>query len=134
MIRFISIVLLLCTFDIQAQEGFSVDVVLKAASSMSGDPITLPSSEVAMEAHVVTINSGAEVGRHRHPYPVLMYILEGTLVVEMDDGTRTTYGPGQAFIEDGNTWVANKNEGDIPVKFLAVLTAEQGTPMIMFPE
>lgn len=115
--------------------GFNVDVVLETTSTISGQPITLPQGEgVEVEGHVVEIKPGAEVGRHKHPYPVFMYVLEGTLSVVQDDGTAKTYQAGDALIEDANTWINNTNPGTLPTKFLAVLIGTEGTDMVTMPD
>ena len=41
---------------------------------------------------------GAESGMHRHPYPAFMYVMEGTLIVEVKDGESKTYQAGEALI------------------------------------
>ena len=36
---------------------------------------------------------------HRHPGPVVVYVLEGALINKLDDGETITYTPGQTFYE-----------------------------------
>lgn len=123
------------SFAKDKEPGFKADVVLETTSTLSGQAISLPQGEgVEIEAHLVEIKPGAEVGKHKHPYPVVMYVLEGTLVVEQDGGTEKTYEAGDAFIEDANTWVNNKNPGTVPMKFFAVLIGKKDSPTVEFQE
>lgn len=123
------------SFAKDEEPGFKADVILDTTSTLSGKAINLPQgADVKIEAHLVEIKPGAEVGKHKHPYPVVMYVLDGTLVVEEDDGTKKTYQAGDAFIEDANTWVNNKNPGTVPMKFLAVLIGKKESPSIEFQD
>jgi len=49
---------------------------------------------------------GAETGRHQHPGPAILYILEGELLEETRDGT-VTLKPGQAV------WRAARQEHNV---------------------
>lgn len=123
------------SFAKDEEPGFKADVILETTSTLSGQAISLPQGkDVEIEAHLVEVKPGAEVGKHKHSYPVVMYVLEGTLVVDQDDGTEKTYQAGDAFIEDANTWVNNKNPGTVPMKFLAVLIGKKDSASVEFPE
>jgi len=61
-----------------------------------------------------------------------MYVLEGRIVAELDDGTRETYGAGQAFVEDALTWVNNTNPDATPARFFAVVAGGHGESKIAF--
>lgn len=123
----------LSSFAKDKEPGLKADVILETISTLSGKAISLPQGVgVEIEAHLVEIKPGAEVGNHKHPYPVAMYVLEGTLVVEEDGGTEKTYQAGDAFVEDANMWVNNKNPGTVPMKFLAVLMGKQISPTVEF--
>ncbi|NIP38819.1 MAG: cupin domain-containing protein [Candidatus Dadabacteria bacterium] len=105
-------------------KGFNVDVVLTSTATMSGNPVTVPGRDnIKIEAHVVEIAPKSGIGKHSHPYPVLTYVLSGSVEVENEDGTKKTFEAGESFIEDANTWVINRNTGDETLKFLAVLYA-----------
>jgi quercetin dioxygenase-like cupin family protein len=118
-----------------AQSDYEVDVILDTPETLSGQRIVLPSGEdLSIEGHIVEIPPRSEVGRHQHPAPVFMYVLEGTLVVETDEGDQFTYEAGDALVEDAEVWINNSNPGDQPVKFLAVLFSQEGEPGIVFPD
>ena len=59
-----------------------------------------------------------EAGMHRTAPLDFEYIVEGTLTLELDDGTEVELGPGDVVVQNGtrHRW---SNRGDTPVKFLA---------------
>ena len=117
------------------EADFKVNVISETTTTLGGNSIVLPQGDnVEIESHIVEIKPGKEIGRHKHPYPVYMYVIEGTLLVELDDGTQKTYQSGEALIEDADTWVNNKNTGSEPVKFLAILPGLKDSPMVIMPE
>ncbi len=139
--RLVTITILFLIFagisSLAGEQGkdFKVDVILDSTTTLGDSPIVLPQGEnVKIESHLVEIKPGAEIGRHKHPYPVYMYVLEGTLLVVFDDGTEQTYKSGEAFIEGADTWVNNKNAGSETVKFLAVLPGFKDAPVVVMPE
>ena len=113
-------------------EPFTVNVVLKTSSGVAEDPIEFSSGVNELETHVVEVAAGAAVGRHHHPGPCLMYVLEGQLEIALDDGQRRTYSAGEAFVEDAHTWIDNRNPGDQPARFLAVVSGAPGTDKVLF--
>lgn len=132
--RFI-LVLLALACAVETQNEFTVTEVLNTTTTIGGQAMTFPAEgEVEVQGHVVEIAPGGETGRHKHPYPVFMYVFEGTLILELDDGTSKTYEAGQALIEDAETWFNNKNPGETPAKFVGVLYRNAGQEMVVFPE
>ena len=120
---------------VNAQDEFTITEVLNTTTTLGGQPITFPAEgEVEVHGDVVEIAPGGETGRHKHPYPAFMYVLAGTLVLELDDGTSKTYTAGQALIEDAETWFNNKNPGQTPTRFVSVLYGNTGQEMVVFPE
>lgn len=118
-----------------AQEPFTVELVTEATTAVGGDPILLPpAGEGQFVAHLVEVAPGGETGRHRHPGPTFMYVLEGTIAAELDDGTSQAYGAGEAFVEPVGAWINNRNPGDAPARFLGVIVSGAGEPPVVFPE
>ncbi len=87
-----------------------------------------------MASVMVEIQPGRESGRHMHPFPTYVHVLEGTLTVEFEDGTRQHFEAGKGFLEVVNTWHNGKNLGEGPLKFLIVFAGEEGTPNMIRPE
>jgi quercetin dioxygenase-like cupin family protein len=55
-----------------------------------------------MNFWVADIAPGAETGRHTHPTPRFVYVLEASVVLEMDGKPSQTFKAGQAFVEMPN--------------------------------
>jgi len=69
-----------------------------------------------------------------HPYPTSVYVLEGTLTVEFEDGSRQSFKAGSGFLEAVNTWHNVKNLEEAPLRFLAVTAGEEGKSNFIRPE
>src|ERR1700704_1397282 len=52
-----------------------------------------------MNVWVADIAPGAATGRHTHPTPRFVYVLEGAVVLEVDGMPAQTFKAGQAFAE-----------------------------------
>ena len=79
-----------------------------------------------MTATLVEIPPGVDVGWHEHPNIRYVYVIEGTLTIEMEDGTRRDFAPGTIFVEALKTLHHGLNAGPAPVKVLFIDHAEEG--------
>ena len=113
--------------------GLKATTILQAATTPEGQPIQFPLFRNQFTASLVEIAPGGQVGRHMHPVPVLVYIMEGELTVEADGQPARTYKVGQAAVEVMNTWHNGLNRGAVPVKFLVVYAGEEGKPTTLRP-
>jgi quercetin dioxygenase-like cupin family protein len=117
------------------EAGFKVTRVSAHHSTLKGaDFRYLKTDSPEIVSHLVEIDPGGETGRHKHPAPAFMYVMEGTLVVEQDDGTVTVCHAGDALLEDAETWFNNKNPGDTPTRFFSVIPGEKDNPPVLFSE
>ena len=116
-------------------DKFTATVVGEHTKTLGKRNIEYPKSKTAeIVSHLVEIKPGGETGRHRHPGPTYMYVLEGTLVVELEDGPQKQYKAGEALVEDVDVWINNKNPGTTPTKFISVILSEKGKTAVVFPE
>jgi quercetin dioxygenase-like cupin family protein len=61
-----------------AQVKFSSTPLLKSSATVAGVPISCPKTDSAEVSAVrLEIGAGGETGRHRHPYPTFVDVLEG---------------------------------------------------------
>jgi quercetin dioxygenase-like cupin family protein len=68
---------------------------------------------------------------HLHPVPLVVYVLEGALTVEMASHPTRVFNPGEAFAEAVDTLHNGLNRGSVPTKFLIVFTGkEKETPLV----
>jgi quercetin dioxygenase-like cupin family protein len=76
---------------------------------------------------------GGSDAEHRHNAYAFVYILEGTVVMQVRGGKEMTLGPGQTFSEtptDVHT-VARNASATEPAKFLAFFVKEKGAPIVL---
>lgn len=68
---------------------------------------------------------------HRHPCPVVGYILEGELRTQVEGGPVTVYKPGETFYEppNGVHQVSANASTTTPVRFLAQFLCDRPTPL-----
>jgi quercetin dioxygenase-like cupin family protein len=78
---------------------------------------------------VVDIPVGAREGRHTHPAEVFVYVLEGTLRLDIEGKPSTDYKPGQSFFVEAGKVHEGSNGGNTPVKAVAVFVTDKGKPL-----
>ncbi len=117
-----------------AQVKFSSTPILQSGATVGGASIAYPKTDSAeLTAVRLDIGSGGETGRHMHPYPTLVYVLEGAIDVEMAGGMLRSYKAGDSFLMVVNTWTNAKNTGTMPAKVLVVFVGVHGKPNLVRP-
>ena len=102
------------------QAGFKRTVLQQA-------DISTPGHEAVTA--VAEFQPGASVGRHTHPGEEAGYILEGTVVLELDGKPAMTLGPGKAFFIPAGTVHNATNKGSGAARVLATYIVEKGKPL-----
>jgi quercetin dioxygenase-like cupin family protein len=79
-------------------------------------------------AATVEYAPGAGSPPHRHSGPVLGYVLEGAVVVQVDQGSPVTYSAGQMFFEpEGSIHQISRNASSTDrAKMLAIIFGKKG--------
>ena len=113
--------------------GLKLTPVLEAATTVTGQPLRFPQGDNQFTVVLAEVAPGGQVGRHMHPVPLFVYILEGTLSIEMEGHGTHTFSAGQALAEVTNTWHNGRNLTDRPVRFLIVFAGQKGTPNLIRP-
>jgi quercetin dioxygenase-like cupin family protein len=113
--------------------GLTLTPVLETATTITGQPIRFPQGDNQFTAVLAEVAPGGQVGRHMHPVPLFVYMLEGTLSIEMDGHGTHTFSAGQGFAEVTNLWHNGRNLTDKPVRFLIVFSGQKGTPNLIRP-
>jgi len=84
------------------------------------------------EATMLTVEypPGASSTKHRHNANTFVYVLEGSVVMQVEGGKETTLGPGQTFYESpDDVHVVSKNASNSqPAKFLVFFVKDKGAP------
>ncbi len=104
------------------------NVLLETSTHGDGVPIVYPTGKPLITVRTTHIPPGAVIPKHRHPIPLVVYILEGELTLHVDDGSVRVAKEGEAFMEASN-WHYGQNAGTKPVRLLAVYPGEVGAPL-----
>ena len=118
-----------------AQVRFSATPILQSGATVGGASIAYPKTDSAeLTAVRFDIGPGGDTGRHMHPYPTLVYVLEGAIEVEMDGGMVHSYKAGDSFLMVVNTWTNAKNNASMPAKVLVAFVGVHGKPNLVRPQ
>lgn len=78
---------------------------------------------------VAEILPGAQSGKHTHPGEEIAYVLEGTVVLEIDGMPPKTFKAGQGFIVPNGKIHNARNTGSATAKVLGTYIVEKGKPV-----
>jgi len=98
---------------------------------MSKDLADFPGKESLMIS--VVYPPGASDPIHRHNAHAFVYVLEGSIVMQVKGGKEVTLTPGQTFYEGPNDihTVGRNASTTKPAKFIVVLLKDKGAPVLV---
>jgi quercetin dioxygenase-like cupin family protein len=103
----------------------------KVTSLMSKDLPENPGKEMVM----ITVEHapGGSSPIHRHNAHAMVYVLEGSVVMQVKGGKQVTLTPGQSFYEGpDDVHVVDRNASKTqPAKFVVVLIKDKGAPALV---
>jgi quercetin dioxygenase-like cupin family protein len=107
-----------------AQEGKVTPLMSEVLTDISGKEGLMITVEYA---------PGGSSPIHRHNAHAFVYVLEGSIVMQVKSGKEVTLTPGQTFHEDLNdVHVVSRNASTTaPAKFLVVLVKDKGAPVVV---
>ena len=120
------VAVLLCTLcgRLVAQEAVVTPLMTKALADMPGK-----------EALMITVEypPGSADAAHRHNAHAFVYVLEGSVVMQVKGGKQVTLTPGQTFYEGpDDVHVVGRNASSTkPAKFLVFLIKDKGAPVLV---
>jgi len=118
--------LLVCLMSVtmQAQEA-------KVTPLFSKDLTDLPGKEGVM--FTVEYPPGSSDPIHRHNADAFVYVLEGSIVMQVRGGKEVTLTPGQTFYEGpDDVHVVGRNASQTkPAKFVVFLVKDKGAPILV---
>jgi quercetin dioxygenase-like cupin family protein len=85
---------------IDAQRASAQQQPIKRTDLLTMDLADIQDSE--MHVWVADIAPGAATGRHSHPTPRFVYVIEGAVVLEVDGKPPQPFKAGQAYVEMPN--------------------------------
>jgi quercetin dioxygenase-like cupin family protein len=103
----------------------------KVTEIMSKDLTNIPGKEGLML--VVEYPPGSSDPVHRHNAHGFIYVLEGSIVMQVRGGKEVTLGPGQSFYEGpDDVHVVGRNASQTkPAKFIVFLVKDKGAPVLI---
>lgn len=107
-----------------AEPAKVTELMTKALANVPGKEVTMLTVEYA---------PGASDPVHRHNASTFVYVLEGSVVMQMKGGKEVTLHPGEIFYEDPNGIheVGRNASQTEPAKFLVFLVKEKGARILV---
>ena len=121
-----NLILLLCIFG-----GTAMAQEPKVNELLSKDLKDSPGKEVLMIT--VEYAPGGKDPIHRHNAAAFVYVLEGSIVMQVKGGKEVTLTPGQTFYEGpDDVHIVGRNASKTkPAKFIVFLVKEKGAPVLV---
>lgn len=127
------LLLFLMTSTLMAQEPAATNQAPQAtvASLTSKDLREFPGKEVLMIT--VEYPPGGVDPIHRHNAHAFVYVLEGSIIMQVKGGKEVTLTPGQTFYEGpDDVHVVGKNASSTkPAKFVVFFIKDKGAPVLV---
>ena len=116
--------LLTLTGRLAAQEPTATPLMAKALTNIPGKEVVMLTVEYA---------PGGADPIHRHNANAFVYVLEGSIVMQVKGGEPVTLQPGQTFFEGpDDVHVVGRNASSTkPAKFLVFLLKDKGSPAVV---
>jgi quercetin dioxygenase-like cupin family protein len=125
----------LVTGSLMRQEAMAQEVKgqeAKVTEILSKDLTNLPGNK---EGLMITVEypPGSSDPIHRHNAHAFVYVLEGSIVMQVRGGKETTLIPGQSFYEGpDDVHVVGRNASQTkPAKFVVFLVKDKGAPVLV---
>lgn len=100
------------------------ELMTKALANVPGKEVTMLTVDYA---------PGGADPVHRHNANAFVYVLEGSIVMQMKGEMEVTLNPGETFYEDpdGVHLVGRNASNTAPAKFLVFLVKDKGAPILV---
>jgi quercetin dioxygenase-like cupin family protein len=130
-IAFLITSILITNSTLVAQTAVTPKVQETITTLMSKDLAGFPDKQVLM--YTVDFPAGFSSPIHRHNAQVSVYVLEGSVVMQVRGGKEITLRPGQSFYEGPNDiHVVSRNASATKsAKFLVFLIHKKGAPLVI---
>jgi quercetin dioxygenase-like cupin family protein len=125
------VLLFLTPTTLMAQQPTSQAPQAAVTSLTSKDLPEFPGKEVLMI--LVDYPPGSSDPIHRHNAHAFIYVLEGSIIMQVKDGKEVMLTPGQTFYEGPNdVHVVGKNASSTkPAKFVVFFVKDKGAPVLV---
>jgi quercetin dioxygenase-like cupin family protein len=118
------LLLSLMTSPVMAQQPDVAPLMLRELTDILGKEVLMMTVEYP---------PGGSDPVHRHDAHGFIYVLEGSVVMQVQGGTEVTLTPGQTFYEGpDDVHVVGRNASTTrPAKFLVILVKDTGAPTLV---
>jgi len=107
--------------------------IARTHTTVTGQPIVVPANPDVVVS-MATFPPGAKIVEHKHPYPHLVYVMDGVLTVtNTETGKAFEAKKGDFVAEMQDTWHYGENRGAVPVKLFVIDEVPQGTKTNIVP-
>jgi len=122
--RLTLVLLFIMTGTVSAQEPKVTELMTKKLSEIPGKEVLMISVEYP---------PGGSDPIHRHNASAFVYVLEGSIVMQVKGGKQVTLRPGETFYEGpDDVHVVGRNASKTkPAKFVVLLIKDPGTPVLV---
>src|SRR6516165_3554496 len=130
------LVLGLETIPVYAQDEEAAEpkgVTVKGLVTSLGGFSATVSTPIFVTGSTVELAPGGQTGRQEFRVPTFIYVIEGQLTTDYQDGPIGIKGvqyhaAGQSFMDNGGWWHNHANRSDKPVKYLMLHLGYPGRP------
>ena len=106
--------------------GPVVEPLLETGQDILGRPTVYPTGTPQVTSAILTVAPGGIVPLHKHPVPLYVHMLEGSITIDYGEKGTRTYVAGGTFLEAVEWPHQGKNPGDVPVRILTVYIGVEG--------
>jgi quercetin dioxygenase-like cupin family protein len=127
----IAIAMLSAATTVLLGSGAVQDRASRSRIAFSGKLPALDGQRLEATIVEVTYPAGGANPAHRHPCPVIGYVLEGAVRMQVKGQPERIFKPGETFLEtpsDVHLVSANASQ-DAPARFLAYFVCDRVTPL-----
>jgi quercetin dioxygenase-like cupin family protein len=131
-LAFLLAICLTPTNTIMAQKAVTTPMAQETITPLiTKDLAVLPGEQVLM--YTVDFPPGFSSPVHRHNAQVSVYVLEGSVEMQVRGQKEVRLGPGQTFYEDPNDiHIVSRNASSTkPAKFIVFLINKKGAPLVI---
>ena len=119
------------TADEAKKPSYPAVPLISTGKNIVGETIRYPKGPAHVTAAIVTLAPGGRTIVHKHGVPLFAYILSGELTVNYGTHGTRTYKPGDAFMEAMDVAHFGINNGQAPVRILAVYMGAKGAKNVI---
>lgn len=118
----------------QQQPAVKATPLLKTTVTIAGQKLAYPVTNPQVTATLVEIPPGVDVGWHEHPNIRYVYVIDGTLTIELETGVRRDFPAGTIFVEAVGIRHHGMNTGPAPTRVLFIDHSEEGQSNMVMTE